>query len=380
MNIIGLIDNSPWLNDWNELTRRFHLYNNTGQHKLRRYPATLPSEKYAVLAILGQEPTASLLDKPLSPGLLADSAAGRVTWFIDYSYESREWSWYGNDKLARFEDVLLAWAQPKDPQQIVWLTGCQDKPSPQARVKVVSVDNWAGIIGEEPDVDDWATDRLARIRAGQVQPSHKALVYNRRAREHRALMMAWLEDAGLLEQTVWSWGGVRPVMPTFEELSNTILDWDHRLALGSWQWMHRPANRDLVKNDQIGAVLREDIEATAFHIASETYYNPKPFPTEKSYRPMLNMQPFVIWGPAGSVAYMRSRGFHCFDRLIDHTYDTADNPAERWALLKREIARLYSLDWSALYPGLADDFAWNFQRWKDLAGTPQAGIIDENIY
>lgn len=65
-------------------------------------------------------------------------------------------------------------------------------------------------------------------------------------------------------------------------------------------------------------------------VVTETVYNyPVTFFSEKTAKPILNKRPFVIVGPAGSLANLRSLGFKTFDKFWNENYDSIIDPEQR---------------------------------------------------
>jgi len=78
--------------------------------------------------------------------------------------------------------------------------------------------------------------------------------------------------------------------------------------------------------------------------------------TEKTLRPIACGRPFILMATAGSLQYLRDYGFKTFDGLLDETYDTISNPAERLQAVTNEMSRIAKLDqtkklmlWNQLY-------------------------------
>ena len=46
------------------------------------------------------------------------------------------------------------------------------------------------------------------------------------------------------------------------------------------------------------------------------------FVTEKTFKPISGLQPFVVIGGTGILAYLRSQGFETYNNIFDETYDT----------------------------------------------------------
>ena len=64
------------------------------------------------------------------------------------------------------------------------------------------------------------------------------------------------------------------------------------------------------------------------------------FFTEKIFKPLLCMHPFVLLCFPGALARLRQMGYRTFSPFIDETYDTIENPDERFEALWKEITRL----------------------------------------
>ena len=78
--------------------------------------------------------------------------------------------------------------------------------------------------------------------------------------------------------------------------------------------------------------------------------------TEKTLRPIACGRPFMLMAPVGSLQYLREYGFRTFDGLIDETYDTISDPAQRLKAVVNEMSRIAKLDqtkklmlWNQLY-------------------------------
>jgi len=63
--------------------------------------------------------------------------------------------------------------------------------------------------------------------------------------------------------------------------------------------------------------------STFCHVVTETVYDSNRIHlTEKTFKPIVLQQPFLLVAPQGSLAYLRSYGFRTFDTIWDETYDT----------------------------------------------------------
>ena len=48
--------------------------------------------------------------------------------------------------------------------------------------------------------------------------------------------------------------------------------------------------------------------------------------TEKVFKAIKNCQPFVIAGAQGSIQQLREMGYRTFDSVVDHSYDSIEEP------------------------------------------------------
>lgn len=66
------------------------------------------------------------------------------------------------------------------------------------------------------------------------------------------------------------------------------------------------------------------------HVITETVYHyPSTYLSEKPIKPIVCKRPFVILGPAGSLASLRAMGFRTFQSFWDESYDIIDDPEKR---------------------------------------------------
>jgi peptidoglycan/xylan/chitin deacetylase (PgdA/CDA1 family) len=67
------------------------------------------------------------------------------------------------------------------------------------------------------------------------------------------------------------------------------------------------------------------------------------FLSEKIFKPVIYMQPFILVGPVHGLELFQSMGYKTFEPFIDESYDYEVNPKKRFALIEKEIDRLYNL-------------------------------------
>lgn len=79
-------------------------------------------------------------------------------------------------------------------------------------------------------------------------------------------------------------------------------------------------------------------EKIGIDIVTETVFDyPYPFITEKTYRPMASMRPFIVVGPYHSLQFIKSFGFKTFSAIIDESYDNIQDPKKRFIAVCESI-------------------------------------------
>ncbi len=66
--------------------------------------------------------------------------------------------------------------------------------------------------------------------------------------------------------------------------------------------------------------------------------------TEKVFKPIVGLQPFLVVGNPGSLDLLRKLGFRTFGGLFDESYDRITNVVQRFDALEAEILRTLALD------------------------------------
>lgn len=102
-----------------------------------------------------------------------------------------------------------------------------------------------------------------------------------------------------------------------------------------------------------------------FHIVTETiFYDEKLHLTEKIFKPIVARRPFILVGAPGNLAYLKSYGFRTFNRWVDESYDSEQDPDQRLVKIVNEIDKLCKLsEWELvqMYNEMQEILEYNFQ-------------------
>lgn len=129
-------------------------------------------------------------------------------------------------------------------------------------------------------------------------------------------------------------------------------------------------------------------DQSLLHVVTETVYNgQKQHITEKTFKPIVMQQPFILVSCQGSLEYMRMYGFKTFRDFWDESYDDSDDNSR---ILK--IGKLLN-DLNHLSPGekkqlqhyltpiVEHNYNWFYSReyeqllWKELQGMIDADLL-----
>jgi hypothetical protein len=91
------------------------------------------------------------------------------------------------------------------------------------------------------------------------------------------------------------------------------LDNDLSYAHGDWQRYFNPTWYD----------------TTEFSVVVESMTSSPTWVSEKTFKPIAYQHPFIIWGSAGTLQYLKEQGFETFDHVINESYDNCTVPYKR---------------------------------------------------
>ena len=155
---------------------------------------------------------------------------------------------------------------------------------------------------------------------------------NKYPRSHRQKLFDRLSQAGLLDRSLYSFLARKIRLHKDYELP--WVDVDNYPRYGH--------DRD---------IYEKPYNHSACNIVSETHDRGEPFITEKTWKPMIAQQIFVVHGKQHYLKQLRELGFQTFNNTFDESYDLEDNHDRRidkivdlchW-LKEQDAQRLYSV-------------------------------------
>jgi len=193
------------------------------------------------------------------------------------------------------------------------------------------------------------------------QRPHKFLFLNGGGRPHRKYLITELERQGVLKHGLWSylkkfdipyqpgdycWAPVKKftqdqtlieMLRYHEQYGNAINERNIDVDAATDAWHNR-------------GMTAQHYADTYFNIVTETWpADPSFFVTEKIFKPIVNLQPFVVCGLPGNLKYLKEKGYETFKEWFVEDYDNIEGHPQRMYYLTREIVRIANMSHEDLH-------------------------------
>jgi hypothetical protein len=132
----------------------------------------------------------------------------------------------------------------------------------------------------------------------------------------------------------------------------------------SEQWAQLRQN--LPHRNTLSDIMQEEVTGPVFtdayvNLVTEVTVTSKIFMSEKTWKPILAQQLFLIFGNPGTVDALRSMGVDTYDDIVDHSYDEEPNWQLRLEKIYKSLQKLESINWPKIYQQTADRRLKNFK-------------------
>jgi hypothetical protein len=131
---------------------------------------------------------------------------------------------------------------------------------------------------------------------------------------------------------------------------------------------HRYVNPDLYSNSYFQIIIETHFDADQSNGT---------FITEKTWKPIKYGQPFVVVGPAGTLAALRSAGYRVFDSVLNNTYDTIKNNTERWVAIRNLLVEMKQTGVAELAELCQTDVEHNQQVFENRTAEPLNILLEK---
>ena len=121
-------------------------------------------------------------------------------------------------------------------------------------------------------------------------------------------------------------------------------------------------------------MTQEHYLETYFNVVSETWpADPSFFVTEKIFKPIVNLQPFIVCGLPGVLKYLKERGYETWGDWFVEDYDETQGVKQRMYAVSKEITRVaqkpldelhqqYKLSWEKLLHNINHFFNYDHTK------------------
>lgn len=180
------------------------------------------------------------------------------------------------------------------------------------------------------------------------------LCYNRKPHWHRKMLFEQLEQQQLLSRGIFTMGN--------EDLEQVrMINADRKTLPSDNKKMHGELG---IPNDTMTLGDLEMWNSHLLTIVTETQHVTGvgfPFFSEKTWKPMIGMRPFLLLGDGGSIRYLKDNGFHTFNELFGIRKDdaTVDDIAR--------AVRLFDKNPAEVYTSILDRLRHNKKRFYEFA-------------
>ena len=170
------------------------------------------------------------------------------------------------------------------------------------------------------------------------------LCFNRRYNDHRLMLYLSMFKRGLIEHSYYSMDKSQP------EANRTFIE-NCKYLISRYPDMDLDSSDVLAADKLLPLVLdnpnfsrypmehsvdpvKHFYDDSLINIVTETYFfNNIIHITEKTYKPIAFMQPFILLGAAGSLQHIRSMGFKTFGEYWDESYDLEKDDKKRFKMI-----------------------------------------------
>lgn len=249
-----------------------------------------------------------------------------------------------------------------------------DHDIPIAQTHLVSANSQADHVPGSsyfPDDETLFLERNSSCAPVEYNPArrpHTFTCLNRTHKWWRCATMTRLQQMGVLDRAIWSYDTAVTLSEDPADCAISLYEQPDLMA-HMQQFLqgapYQADHMDHVQHNNHELQVTEHYANSYFQIVLETHFDADnsggTFLTEKTFKPIKNCQPFVLFAPAHSLAQLRKMGYQTFDHVIDPSYDNILDNNQRWNQVMAVIAHLHTQDLHALYQQCSDHVQHNQQ-------------------
>lgn len=177
---------------------------------------------------------------------------------------------------------------------------------------------------------------------------HNFLSYNGNFRPHRIAMVTELLRNNLCNDSLISFsGGCSPTLNECIPKVEKLLSFDGRQYLQKFIVDWKPIILDYnqtVRMNYVNQIQKHHFLNTFYSIIAETEYSSKSiFLTEKTFKAIKSLHPFLIYGNPGTLKMLKELGYETFPEMFCEDYDKEEDHKLRLSMIISEVKKFNSL-------------------------------------
>jgi hypothetical protein len=354
------------------------------KHKRYIYPIRIPPY---INYFIGSDSSGSKINgeyfwKHMSETALHDARHGRAIIFLDYGQENyMEYDTYyliheSLKKASIPSENIIFGINSFNAQEIYenWFSPGDQK---------MQVRNWPYVLANTSfhynnfteqylSKDDW-------LQTQHVKRKYHMIYKVRRPRDHRQALLLKLASDGLLPKTDWSC--LTPIRCDDRRIAyfSSKFNWSLNEQAVNHLCEQTPKTLESENGTHYTAVrTTTDSHPDAYknsylYICTETFtHGEHKSLTEKVFKPIVNLQPFVLIAYPKALELLRNLGFKTFSNFIDESYDDEVDEVKRIHMVYNEIQRISNFTHEEIhewYWGMKDILEYNqrhfLEYWKN---------------
>jgi|15BtaG_2_1085339.scaffolds.fasta_scaffold00255_19 hypothetical protein len=250
------------------------------------------------------------------------------------------------------------------PENFIFVTG-DFSLSLNDRIPTVYRNSWERSMMRYTNIRDLWQKRMYEHCANRLQRPFKGIALNRLMRPHRIMIAKLINDRKLQSAINYSFGIVTHHGDNAPDVVNRIPEQVENIVAGTSQifgvpyellenFVHEHGEKNIIQEEGLNlhinqatnyenAILQAYDESYFSLVAETNYYQKTIFQSEKIFKPIMMLQPFVVAAEPGAIQAMRDLGYDVFDDYLNHSYDEIKDHMERMIALFNEVERLSAI-------------------------------------
>lgn len=187
-----------------------------------------------------------------------------------------------------------------------------------------------------------------KIESANYERPKDFLSYNGNFRPHRLAMVSELLRNKLCDNSLISFsGGYYTTLESCLSGANDLLSFDGRHYLQKYVVNWKPTILDYNKSirmNYVNQIQKQHYLSTYYSVIAETEYSSKSvFLTEKTFKAIKSLHPFLIYGNPGTLKMLKELGYETFPEMFCEDYDNEEDHKLRLSMIIAEVKKFNNL-------------------------------------